>query len=137
MSTNWFYGMPEQFRNRPSRFGLTLYFGKLPDGIHARLAWQKYPMLSDEQRQFAVALTRELPLDMLDEACRLFVMGFDAEEVADRIRMAVNGDDEDSDDEDSDDEDSDDEDSDDEDSDDEDSDDEDSDDEDSDDEDSD
>ena len=102
-------GLLEQFCNRPSRFGLTLYFERLPDGIHARLAWQKYPMLSDEQRQFAAALTRELPLDMLDEACKLFVMGFDAEEVADRIRMAVNGDDEDSDDEYSDDEDSDDE----------------------------
>jgi hypothetical protein len=89
--TSWLSMVPYQFRNRPSRFGLTLYFGALPDDVRARLAWQKYPMLSHEQRELAVTLTRELPISALDEACKLFVIGLDADEVTDRIRIMVEG----------------------------------------------
>jgi len=74
-----------QLRNRPSCFGLILRIDRLPEGVHERLAEQKYPTLSPGDRQFAVRLTRELPIDYLEEACKLLLMGYDPDEVRDRL----------------------------------------------------
>jgi hypothetical protein len=83
--TNDLQAVPVQLRNRPSRFGLILRIDRLPEGVHERLAEQKYPTLSPADRQFAVRLTRELPIDYLEEACKLILMGYDPDEVRDRL----------------------------------------------------
>jgi hypothetical protein len=84
--TNDLKAIPLQLRNRPSRFGLILKIDRLAEGVHERLAEQKYPTLSRADRQFAVRLTRELPIDYLEEACKLFLMGYDPDEISDRLR---------------------------------------------------
>ncbi|MBU6334814.1 MAG: ATP-binding protein [Chloroflexi bacterium] len=84
--TNDLKAIPLQLRNRPSRFGLILKIDRLAEGVHERLAEQKYPTLSRADRQFAVRLTRELPIDYLEEACKLFLMGYDPDEISDRLQ---------------------------------------------------
>jgi hypothetical protein len=85
-STNDLTAVPTQLRNRPSRFGLILEIDRLPDGVHERLAAQKYPTLSKADRQYAVQLTQHLPVDYLEEACKLFLMGYDPDEIRDRVQ---------------------------------------------------
>jgi len=78
--------VPVQLRNRPSRFGLILRIDRLPEGLHERLAEQKYPTLSPADRQFAVRLTRELPIKYLDDVCKLLLLGNDPGMISDRMR---------------------------------------------------
>ncbi|MBU6334815.1 MAG: ATP-binding protein [Chloroflexi bacterium] len=87
--TSYFKAVPVELRNRPSLFGLTLRIRRLPDGVHERLAEQKYPTLSPADRQFAVRLTQDLPIDYLEEACKLFLMGYDPDEVRDRLHTTM------------------------------------------------
>jgi len=84
--TNDFNAIPVQLRNRPSRFGLILRIDRLPDGVHERLAEQKYPTLSPADRQFAVRLTRNLPINFLERVCEMFLAGCDPDEISDRFR---------------------------------------------------
>jgi hypothetical protein len=68
-----------------SFYGCILEVNRLPDGVHQQLAAQKYPTLSCADRQFAVQQTSELPIEYLEEACTLLLMGYDPDEVRDRL----------------------------------------------------
>jgi len=46
-------------------------------------------MLSEADRQFAVQLTRHLPIDYLEEACTLFLMGYSPDEVSERMQTIM------------------------------------------------
>jgi hypothetical protein len=87
--TDEFLAVYDHLRHRPSCFGMVWYLARMPEGVHARLAEQKYPMLSEADRQFAVQLTRHLPIDYLEEACTLFLMGYSPDEVSERMQTIM------------------------------------------------
>jgi hypothetical protein len=67
-------------------FGLVLQIDRLAEGVYERLVEQKYPTLSPADRQFVVRLTQNLPIDYLEEACKLLLMGYDPDEISDRLQ---------------------------------------------------
>jgi hypothetical protein len=84
-ATNFIEEIPEQLRNRPSRFSLVLEVRELALAYRSELAARKYPMLNPDDREFAVQLTAAQPLDFLEEACKLVLMGYEPDEVRDRL----------------------------------------------------
>lgn len=85
-TTNFLGQIPDQLKNRPSRFGLILEMPLL--GTEARLSYidRKYPMLDVETSFDLVELTGSMPLDYLEEACKLSLMGYHTDEIRDRVR---------------------------------------------------
>jgi len=92
-TSNQMAAIPDTLVKRPSRFGLICEMPPL-DG-DARMAYtaKKYPMLSATVRQQLISLVDpSLTLDYVEEACKLFLMKYEYDEIRDRmtgIKQAV------------------------------------------------
>jgi SpoVK/Ycf46/Vps4 family AAA+-type ATPase len=84
-TTNYISKIPDQLKSRPSRFGLILEMPPLAADARAAYAARKYPMLDFQVTMQLAALTEGRPLDYLEEACKLSLMGYDVDEIRDRI----------------------------------------------------
>jgi SpoVK/Ycf46/Vps4 family AAA+-type ATPase len=107
-TTNYLNRIPRQLRFRPSRFSLVLEMPPLPSEARAVYVQRKFGMLDPDVARAVVDLTEGRPLDYLEEACKLALMGYDLDEIRDRIQdepilSASDSDDEDGDDDSSDD----------------------------------
>lgn len=85
--TNHMEQIPTAMRARPSRFSLILEVNKLDDRVRHYLAERKYPMLDAGIRLDCVSITADKPIDYLEEACKLALMGYESDEIRDRIQM--------------------------------------------------
>lgn len=86
--TNHLNAIPIQMRARPSRFSLVLELASLPSEARATYVATKYPMLDCEMRAFVLQVTDTRSLDYLEEACKLALMGYEPDELRDRIAGA-------------------------------------------------
>lgn len=84
-TTNHLDKIPDQMRKRPSRFSLVLEMPALGDKERLAYAQMKFPMLDHYALLSCVEITDGKPLDYLEEACKLVLMGYDADEIRDRI----------------------------------------------------
>ncbi|GAB4192404.1 MAG: hypothetical protein OHK0022_06590 [Roseiflexaceae bacterium] len=100
-TTNNLNRIPKQLKYRPSRFSLVLEMPPLPAPARAAYVAHKFAMLNSDMARSVVDLTEGRPLDYLEEACKLALMGYDVDEIRDRIQSAqlpVGGGDDDDDD---------------------------------------
>lgn len=85
--TNHIDRIPPQMRCRPSRFSLVLEVKELDARIRMHLVTSKYAMLDRQTQRFVVEITQKYPIDYLEEACKLALMGYDPDEIRDRINQ--------------------------------------------------
>ncbi len=72
-------------KDRPSRFGLILEMPPL--SMDARIAYgrRKYPMLHEDTLADLAMIIQDKPLDYLEECCKLSLMGYETDEIRDRM----------------------------------------------------
>lgn len=85
-TTNYLHRIPRQLRFRPSRFSLVLEMPPLPAEARTVYVQSKFSMLEAPVARAVVDLTEGRPLDYLEEACKLALMGYDLDEIRDRIQ---------------------------------------------------
>lgn len=100
-TTNYIERIPDALKKRPSRFGLVLEMPQLSFEARRNYAVTKFPMLENDMILSVVDMTADVSLDHLEEACKLALMGYDPDEIRDRIQDArlclATGDDDDED----------------------------------------
>ncbi len=87
--TNNLRNIPETLRCRPSRFGLILKVPPLGQEARTSYARTKYPMLDDDTIANVVQITEGKALDYIEEGCKLALMGYDADEIRDRVQIEL------------------------------------------------
>jgi len=85
-TTNYLSKISSQLTGRPSRFSLILEMPPLDSAARVAYARRKYPMLDHEVVAGLVDMTAGKALDYIEEACKLTLMGYDADEIRDRIQ---------------------------------------------------
>jgi len=83
--TNDLGQIPSPLRLRPSRFGLILEMPPLGQAAREAYARNKYTMLESDMIAGIVDLTANKPLDYVEEACKLALMGYELDEIRDRV----------------------------------------------------
>lgn len=87
-TTNFIERIPDALKKRPSRFGLVLEMPQLNFDARRNYAVTKFPMLDDDMIHSVTDMTADVSLDHLEEACKLALMGYEADEIRDRIQDA-------------------------------------------------
>lgn len=85
-TTNYLSKISSQLTSRPSRFGLILEMPPLDWEARAVYAQRKYPMLEQEMIGAIVDMTEGKALDYIEEGCKLLLMGYDLDEIRDRMQ---------------------------------------------------
>lgn len=85
-TTNYLSKISSQLTGRPSRFSLILEMPPLDSAARVAYARRKYPMLDHDVVAGLVDMTAGKALDYIEEACKLTLMGYDADEIRDRIQ---------------------------------------------------
>lgn len=84
-TTNYLDKVPKQLCDRPSRFSLVLEMPPMNSAARMAYAQRKYSMLDSYQQFAVVELTLNRSLDYLEEALKLLLMGYDFDEIQDRM----------------------------------------------------
>jgi hypothetical protein len=85
-TTNHLDQIPDTMLKRPSRFGLILEMPPLDRNARIVYAGKKYPMLGANDREQLVDLVDPTcALDYIEEACKLFLMGYEHDEIRGRL----------------------------------------------------
>lgn len=84
--TNDLESIPRTLRGRPSRFGLILEMPPLDRAARETYARTKYPMLDADTIAGVVDMTEGRALDFIEEGCKLSLMGYELDEIRDRVQ---------------------------------------------------
>lgn len=86
-TTNFIDMVPKTMCARPGRFSLVLEINQLPQNILIAYVLGKFPTISADIAAQIVKICAELPIDYVEEGCKLFLGSYTLAEIAARFKL--------------------------------------------------